>query len=72
MPAFTINKAPDNTEALQKARRHIEMLVILANGCKEHTTYRGKMKASTSCQRCNDLYALRQRLIAEGVIDCER
>ncbi|KJR97985.1 MAG: hypothetical protein VR68_11840 [Peptococcaceae bacterium BRH_c4a] len=71
-PAFSMQEAIDNTEALRRANRHIEILVILANGCKEHTTYRGKMKVVTDCKRCNEIYGLRQRLIREGVIDCER
>lgn len=61
-----------DAEALRRAQRHIEILIILANGCKEHTTYRGKMRASTDCRVCGELYRLRQQLIREGVIDCER
>lgn len=71
-PVFSMQEAIDNAEALQKARRHIEMLVILANGCSKHGTYRGKTKIETACQRCRDIYMLRQRLIVEGVIDGER
>jgi len=41
----------------------IESLIILANGCKTHSSYRAKRKVITWCETCNKMWDVRQELI---------
>lgn len=46
----------------------IELLKILANGCKYHPSYRAKRKVITWCETCNQMWDTRQKLIEYGVL----
>ena len=40
----------------------VELLKILAEGCKTHPSYRAKRKVITWCETCNLMYEARQKL----------
>ena len=42
--------------------KQIELLSILANGCKEHPAYRAIRPATGRCQPCVEMWQARQKL----------
>ena len=47
---------------LHKEQKHIELLKILAKGCKKHPAYRAIRKATERCEECVFVWQARVEL----------